>query len=496
MTSKTTTLKLTACVRVSRRNGRSGESFMSPTEQRDRIEADARARGAVIVAWHDETDSVSGKTTKRAGLQAAVADIENGKADGLIVAKLDRFSRNAVEGMLLLRQLKEKGARFIAVQEGIDLGAKSSPNGKLILGIMLQLAEWQLDSLTLGWESTRERHIARGVGTQEPYGYRKGGDHVLKPERDEAPWVALAFELRAEGMSWQAIADTLYIKGAKPRTVARFTHARIKAMVENRAYLGEVRSGDYVNAKAHEPIVSVELWERANGQRKTAAKAEKTPSLLAGIVRCASCGQRMRITQRGRDARGNVIKSYRCRAKHSFGVCPKPAFAMASELERIVLDEFRASFIEVLAMSVPDAEVIDGATTELEACERDVREYLTDPAVTALKRIDEGAWRSGLEARNGALEAAQAALTEVRNRVRGVELPDDIALTLDELPSEEVRGYLSAAFETVVVGPTERSARVALADRVALWSRDEPSAPSFDTGGLCPVERPTAALAA
>src|SRR4051812_42656741 len=92
--------RLSAVVRVSKRNGRKGPRFLSPSEQRKAIKAWAAANGVIIVNWYDESDSVSGRTTARPGLQAALAEIEAGRTGGPSGGKVNRFCRKPFEGGL------------------------------------------------------------------------------------------------------------------------------------------------------------------------------------------------------------------------------------------------------------------------------------------------------------------------------------------------------------------------------------------------------------
>jgi DNA invertase Pin-like site-specific DNA recombinase len=52
-------------IRVSKLNGRSGASFISPDVQRDAINAWATARGHEILEWHEEMDRSGGTRTHR-----------------------------------------------------------------------------------------------------------------------------------------------------------------------------------------------------------------------------------------------------------------------------------------------------------------------------------------------------------------------------------------------------------------------------------------------
>src|SRR5262245_41081341 len=298
---------------------------MSPTEQRETIEAWAAAHGATIDEddYYEELD-VSGRTTDRKDLQAAVERALSGEVEGIVVARVDRFARNLVAGLTAVAQLREAGSTFVAVKDGIDGEHASTPTGRMLLGILFLFAQWQLESITEQWHSARERAVAKGVHTVEPFGYRKDEDRHLKPEPTEGPWVERIFKARAEGDSWSAIADMLNEAGVKPRASRRFTHARLREIVSNRTYLGEVRSGELVNPKAHPPLVTAAQWTAANGRRATAARRNREPFLLAGLIRCASCGVRMTGAATHRELMSGPVtyRVYRCRYSHSFGHCP------------------------------------------------------------------------------------------------------------------------------------------------------------------------------
>ena len=82
-------LVLDAYIRVSKVAGRSGESFISPTIQRERIEAWAQLNGAEVT-WHEPELDVSGGTMRRPVFDRILERVRNHETDGVIVAKLDR----------------------------------------------------------------------------------------------------------------------------------------------------------------------------------------------------------------------------------------------------------------------------------------------------------------------------------------------------------------------------------------------------------------------
>ena len=74
-------------VRVSRRAGREGDSFVSPTEQRERIGEHCEREGLELVSVAEEID-VQGTTPiqSREGLRAALGAIEEGRGNRAGVA--------------------------------------------------------------------------------------------------------------------------------------------------------------------------------------------------------------------------------------------------------------------------------------------------------------------------------------------------------------------------------------------------------------------------
>jgi DNA invertase Pin-like site-specific DNA recombinase len=474
---------------------------MSPTEQEDTIKAWCATNNAVVVSWHDETDSVSGKTTNRVGLKAAMTEALSGETDGLIVARVDRFARNLGEGLVAVKSLHDAGRQFIAVRDGIGGHNAGTQAGKLLLTMLLLFAEWQLETATDYWDATKRRHIGNGVATNYPWGYTKGTDRRLVPVPDEAREVVRIFELRAAGASWQAIADDLngrgvptpeapLRKGANPgdpsgRVRAKlWVNAMLPSVVNRRTYLGELRSGGIENPTAHEPIVSLDLWERAHAMAKTPGKAGRDAWLLAGLVRCGTCGGRMSgLTNRNPAREGrrpSTYYYYKCRTQYSWGTCPRPARVPAFELEALVVAAFEDKFLGPL---VGDVEVTPGpdlvaALDALRAAEADLRAFVTSPSTARMGDALGQSWvDEGIDARTAAVVAARDDLTAARAAAVGLALPAGLAETWPDLDDEERRTMLSAAFAVIAVRAAPLNHREPTAGRVRIWHKGEAGCP-------------------
>src|SRR5205814_8023485 len=90
-------------IRVSRRAGREGESFISPEVQRKKISDWAKLHEVEILQWWEEIDQ-SGAKLARPMFQQALTRCEAGETGGIVVARLDRFARSAVDALTSIRR--------------------------------------------------------------------------------------------------------------------------------------------------------------------------------------------------------------------------------------------------------------------------------------------------------------------------------------------------------------------------------------------------------
>jgi site-specific DNA recombinase len=383
-------MKLLGYVRVSRVMGREGDSFISPAVQRERIEAWCTMHGHELLAVHTDLDESGGKTD-RPEFQAAIASIERGEAAGLVVAKLDRFARSIAGAAETIRRLDAAGATLVSVAENID---SASSGGRLMRTILFAFAEFERERHIEGWNATRAHVVERGKhsGAVVPRGYVKGDDGRLTVDPVTAPSVVAAFEAVAAGEPRSRVARRI---GTSAGT--------LHYMLNNRAYLGELRDGPYVNAKAHPPLVSRALFEAAGAARGNSTPRSGEGHLLAGLIRCAGCRHSMGggYTRHGRDKR---VGRYACNRYHSSGHCPSGASATGPLVEQLVVDAFLARHTELravpLAADLSDLEAaVNGAEAELSAY------------VSVMRATDPG-YRDGYDARVAEMDTARRALAD------------------------------------------------------------------------------------
>lgn len=86
------------------------------------------------------TDTISGSTTERHGLDAALAYVREG--DTLVVWRLDRLGRSLKHLIETITQLNNRKIGFKSIQENIDT---TTSGGKLIFHIFGALTEFERD---------------------------------------------------------------------------------------------------------------------------------------------------------------------------------------------------------------------------------------------------------------------------------------------------------------------------------------------------------------
>jgi DNA invertase Pin-like site-specific DNA recombinase len=374
--------KLDGYLRVSRLAGREGDSFISPEVQREKIEAWAKLHDAQIVEWHEELDE-SGAKRDRPKFQEALARCERGETGGIVVARLDRFARSAVDALESIKRLEKSGARLVSVEDGFD---DSTAMGRFARGILLLLAELEWERIRGNWETAIGRAVADGVHVSGlvPTGYKRNGKRSrLVPDRVAAPVVHEAFRMRASGASCEKIARYFEEKGVTPPTGnPHWSRQGIRALLQNKVYVGQARGwkgkdGEQpmVNDHAHEALVTREEFEAAQDVKPYPHRHDGSIAaqvMLAGLIKCAGCGHNLTYTgTTNRDGRRTA--SYMCRGRYATGICPAPAAARAEIVDAFVREVVVLALVEgILDRSLDQVLRYDQAQQAVADTQRDL----------------------------------------------------------------------------------------------------------------------------
>ena len=117
------------------------------------------------------TEAFSGKSMERPQFSALFQKLQEG--DTLVVTKLDRFARTAIDGVSAVRELFNRGVRVHILNMGL---VENTLTGNLILTVMLAFAEYERGMIV---ERTQ---TGKAVARQDPK-FRDGRPKKFTPEQ-------------------------------------------------------------------------------------------------------------------------------------------------------------------------------------------------------------------------------------------------------------------------------------------------------------------------
>ena len=188
-----------------------GYARISTEEQNINLQMDALNEAGCDTIFTDE--GMSGASIERNGLSQAISAI--GEGDTLVVWKLDRLGRSLGFLCELIEQLKNKGADFKSLTDGIDT---TTTGGKLVFHIMGALAEFERELI-------RERTKA-GMASA-----KKRGKRIGRPPALSSAQILHMNELLNQNKPQKEVAELL---GVAHNTVWRAVQKQ-KAFAQNEA---------------------------------------------------------------------------------------------------------------------------------------------------------------------------------------------------------------------------------------------------------------------
>lgn len=149
--------------------------------------------GAELVEEIEETGS--GARNDRPGLARVMDLARRHRIDVVLVSKLDRFGRSALDLLANVRELETHGVRFLATGQGIDIRPGGDPMSRLMLTMLAAVAEF-------------ERDLIRDRTRQGLDRARRAGRRLERPPA-RRPDPAEVAALRAAGHPWHEVAERL-----------------------------------------------------------------------------------------------------------------------------------------------------------------------------------------------------------------------------------------------------------------------------------------------
>jgi site-specific DNA recombinase len=153
--------------------------------QREQCEAAIKARGWELAGSYVD-EGLSGAKDDRPGWQALLSACRAGEVQAVVVASLDRMSRNAGHTLNITDELKQLGVTLVVLREGIDL---STTTGELLRTVLAGVAQMERDLIRERSIAGQRAKSARGLwpGGQPSFGWRLEGEGpTARPVPDPA----------------------------------------------------------------------------------------------------------------------------------------------------------------------------------------------------------------------------------------------------------------------------------------------------------------------
>ena len=190
-------MKVVGYVRVS--TAEQVDSGAGLEAQRAAIATEVERRGWLLLEVFEDANGASAKSMRnREGLTAALDMVESHRADGLIVAKLDRLSRSLLDFASLMERSQRGGWSLIALDLGVDT---STPSGEMMANVLAVFAQFERRLIGERTRAALAVRRAQGVTLGRPRTLPDGVRRRIVRERKRGDSLAeIARRLNMEGV--------------------------------------------------------------------------------------------------------------------------------------------------------------------------------------------------------------------------------------------------------------------------------------------------------
>jgi DNA invertase Pin-like site-specific DNA recombinase len=285
--------QLFAYIRVSGKKQKEGVSLL---EQRAIIKAYADRIGATIIEWFEET-----RTAAKAGrpvFARMTTLLRAGKAEGVIIHKLDRGTRN-FRDWAEIDELIESGVDVFVANDNLDLRSRG---GRLAADVQIAVAVDYIRNLREEALKGIHGRLKQGIlPGHAPIGYQDRGagkPKAIDPVR--GPLIRHLFELYATGaytlrdLTAEGIAAGLRSLNGNPLRLTQ-----IQKILRNPFYAGMIRSKRFgFFTGAHEPLIKRSLFDRVQSvvDGKFVRRTKQHDFLFRRMLHCMTCGRSLIAT--------------------------------------------------------------------------------------------------------------------------------------------------------------------------------------------------------
>ena len=268
------------------------EGFSLP-EQEKRLRAMCEYKGYEIYKLYKDA-GISAKTVNyRPAFEELLQDIRDKKCNTIVVLKLDRLTRSVYDMEGIMKFLDENNAYLDCANEEINT---TNSSGKMVARLLTTVSQNEIERTSERTKVGLAGAIKEGhIPARAPLGY-KHLDKKLVPDLLTKDVVIRIYNLYFEGKSYYNIATIFNEEKVLGKT--NWCDTGILRIIANEVYKGDYVHGKRTNHPAYykdvvEPIVSKELWESCQVQKKKNQKnyMRTQTYIFLQKLKCPKCGR-------------------------------------------------------------------------------------------------------------------------------------------------------------------------------------------------------------
>ena len=268
------------------------EGFSLP-EQKERLETFCKFKGYEIVDYYQDA-GISAKTgNHRPEFERLKDDIKSKKINTIIALKLDRITRSIYDWENLITFLDKNNAYLDCANDEINT---TIANGKMVSRLLMSVSQNEIERTSERTKIGLAGAIKQGhIPHIAPLGY-KHNDKKLVIDYSTKDIVIRIFDLYYNGCSYQKISNIFNEEKILEKT--NWRDSTIQTILENEIYKGDFVHGKRTKQPTYykdvvDPIVSKEMWEDCQVQKKKNSKSyQRTLTYLyLQKLKCPKCNR-------------------------------------------------------------------------------------------------------------------------------------------------------------------------------------------------------------